>query len=124
MNFGMIVVISLLEKMKKLVFNRFYKGDIINNSIKDFDFTENNIYKISRIVSNKEKHITPNYYSKTCKTTGLLIFILKDALEYIGILSDKKTHPSLLYRLYKLFYKNSKEKCEKLSLIEKKFQFN
>ena len=62
----MIVVISLLEKMKKLVFNRFYKGDIINNSIKDFDFTENNIYKISRIVSNNEKHITPNYYSKTC----------------------------------------------------------
>ncbi len=92
--------------------------------MKQFDFSDRNIYTISRIVANKEKHITPNYYSKTCATTGLFIFILKDALEYIGILSDKKTHPSLLYRLYKIFLKNSLEKSEKRSVIDRKFQFN
>ena len=99
-------------------------GDIISDSTKNFDFSDKNIYSLSRIIVNKEKHINPKYYSKTCATTGLFLFILKDTLEYIGILSHNKTHPSLLNRLYKIFLKNSLEKREKLSIMDKKFQFN
>ena len=39
--------------------------------------------------------IIPNYFSRICGTTGLLVFIVKDALEYCGvIINDKKTQPS------------------------------
>ena len=49
----------------------------------------------------------PNYFSKICGTTGLLVFGIKDALEYCGVIkNDKKTQPSrILDNL--LYYKNS-----------------
>jgi len=94
-------------------------GDIITNNIKLFNFSNDNIYKLSKLVANKEKLITPNYYSKTCTTTGLVIFILKDALEYIGIISDKRTLPSQMYRLFSIFFNKAKEKIAKLTEIEK-----
>ena len=50
---------------------------------------------------NKEKKISPQFFSKVCGTTGLIIFLIRDALEYTGIIIDKKTLPGRLYRLYK-----------------------
>ena len=54
-----------------------------------------------------KKKILPNFYSKICSTTGLLIFIIKEALEYCGVIqNEKKTQPSrILDNL--LFYKNT-----------------
>lgn len=57
--------------------------------------------KISRLVKNKEKNFSPSYYSSKCVTTGLLIFLLKDVLEYAGILKDKKNNPCLMYSTIK-----------------------
>jgi len=99
-------------------------GDIITNNVKYFNFSNENIYKLSKLVSNKEKLITPNYYSKTCATTGLVIFILKDALEYLGIISDKRTVPSQMYRLFSIFLSKAKEKISKLTEIEKNYLLN
>ena len=54
-----------------------------------------------------KKKINPNYFSKICGTTGLLIFLIKDTLEYCGvIINDKKTQPArILDNL--LYYKNT-----------------
>ena len=66
--------------------------------------------------------IVPNYFSKICGTTGLLVFIVKDALEYCGvIINDKKTQPArILDNL--LYYKNSIDSLaqfiDKLSAIK------
>ena len=48
---------------------------------------------------NKVDEIKPTNYSKICGTTGLVIFLIKDALEYCGIMqNDKKNSPSLLMK--------------------------
>ena len=74
-------------------------GNFYNESVKDFVFTSENIYKIRRIVGNKVDEIKPTNYSKICGTTGLVIFLIKDALEYCGIMqNDKKNSPSLLMK--------------------------
>jgi len=99
-------------------------GDIINNSLKTIDLSDTNIYKLSRILQNKEKFISPNYYSKSCATSGLIIFILKDILEYLGLISDKRTIPSQLLKLNKIIYDKSIEIQIKLLSLDKRFQFN
>jgi len=68
--------------------------------VKNFNFSDDNLYKIARMCEYKDKKITPSFYSKVCGTTGLIIFLIRDALEYTGIIIDKKTLPSKLYRLY------------------------
>ena len=69
-------------------------GTMVTNLVKSIDFSDANIYKISKLVGINSSKISPNYFSKMCGTTGLFIFLIKDALEYAGILLDKKTPPS------------------------------
>ena len=77
-----------------------FLGDLINNIIKSLVFTEENIYKVFKMCEGKEKKIIPSFYSKICGTTGLIIFLIRDALEYSGIIIDKRTLPASLNRLY------------------------
>lgn len=74
-------------------------GNFYNESVKSFIFTSENIYKIKKIVGNKVDEIKPTNFSKICGTTGLVIFLIKDALEYCGIIqNDKKNNPSILMK--------------------------
>ena len=80
-----------------------YLGDLIANSVKSFDFSNDCLFKVLRLSINKEKKLMPSYYSKICSTTGIIIFLIKDTLEYIGLIStDKKTLPGAnkLFKLY------------------------
>ena len=67
--------------------------------MKDFDLSEENIYRILKIIGNREKKIAPTFYSRTCGTTGLVIFLVKDTLEYCGILGDKKNSLAKIYKI-------------------------
>lgn len=96
-------------------------GDFINNSVKNFVFSDENFYKIVKIIGNREKRITPTYYSKICGTTGLIIFLIKDTMEYAGIILDKKTFPASTYRLYNFILSKSKQKLHRLEDFKKKF---
>ena len=74
------------------------KGDFINKASKNFNFDDKNTLLIGELVSNIKNKIIPSYYSKICATTGLIIFLIKDALEYNGILTlNKKTQVSRLF---------------------------
>jgi hypothetical protein len=86
-----------------------------------FDFSEENLLKLSKIIGNREKKITPTFYSKTCGTTGLIIFLIKDALEYSGIIIDKKTLPSRIYKSYNYLLSKAKQKLDRMDDFEKKF---
>jgi hypothetical protein len=87
------------EKTRNYILNNnngktgcFFKG-----SIKDFIFTSDNIYELKKLVNGIENNLKPSYFGDICQTTGLVIFIIKDSLEYCGIIyKDKKTMPSLL----------------------------
>jgi len=70
--------------------------------------------KLNNLCEGKTNKITPVYYSKLCPTTGLFVFIVKDALEYIGILEDKKTLPSKIYKKLNYLIEENKKKLESL----------
>jgi len=98
-------------------------GDLIANSVKNFDFSNETLYKVHRVTINKDKKLLPSFYSKICSTTGIVIFLIKDTLEYIGLVSsDKKTMPgpNKLLKLYNAVLEQSKLKVEHLKVLENK----
>lgn len=84
-------------------------GEFIKKEIANLNFSTENIYCISKIVGNDTSKMTSTTYTKYCATTGLLFFCIKDALEYSGIIVDKKTPLIKLMNLleYKLETYNS-----------------
>ena len=74
-------------------------GDFFKESINNFDFSIKNIYEIKNIINGNEEKIKPTFFSKYCGTTGLVIFLIKDTLEYLGIIHNpKKNIPCLLLK--------------------------
>ena len=82
-------------------------GTFILDKFKDITFEHQKIFLLNKLLVGMKKKINPNYFSKICGTTGLLIFLIKDTLEYCGvIINDKKTQPArILDNL--LYYKNT-----------------
>ena len=84
-------------------------GSFILDKFKNITFDKQKIVLMNKYLIGMKKKINPNYFPKICGTTGLLIFLIKDALEYCGvIINDKKTQPSrILDNL--MYYKNTTE---------------
>ena len=71
-------------------------GDFFRDSVENFDFSVKNIYEAKKIIFGKEDQLKPANFTKICATTGLIIFLIKDTLEFCGvILSLKKNVPTL-----------------------------
>ena len=82
-------------------------GTFIVDKFKDITFEHKKIFLLNKLLIGAKKNINPTYYSKICGTTGLLIFIIKDALEYCGvIINEKKTQPARIFDNL-MYYKNS-----------------
>ena len=64
--------------------------------------------------------IAPGYFSKICGTTGLLIFLLKDAFEYAGLIIDKRTLPSRLYKNHMYLFEILEKKLDKAKEMNKR----
>ena len=96
-------------------------GTMIQNLVKNIDFSSENIFKVQRLVGGNASKITPAYFSKICGTTGLIIFLIKDALEYAAILIDKKTSPARLYKNYLYCFEVLQSRIERLKKIQVKF---
>ena len=82
-------------------------GSFILDKINNITFEHKKIFFLNKLLLNMKTKILPNYFSKICGTTGLLLFLIKDALEYCGVIkNDKKTQPArILDNL--LYYKKS-----------------
>ena len=93
---------------------------MIQSLVKDIDFSDNNIYKLTKLVGNNISKIAPNYFSKLCGTTGLFIFLIKDAFDYSGIIVDKKTSQARLYKNYMYLFDQLQSRMERLKEIQKK----
>jgi hypothetical protein len=93
-------------------------GSMVTGLVKNIDFSTENIYKVSKLVGSNTSKMTPNYFSKMCGTTGLFIFLIKDALEYSGILIDKKTPVSRLNKNYMYNFEILQNKIERLKKIQ------
>ena len=60
-------------------------GDFFKNMVNEFEFSEENIFQIKKIIKGNEEKLKPKNYSQICPTTGLIIFLVKDILEYLGL---------------------------------------
>ena len=81
-------------------------GTFISQKAKNFDFSHRSIYLMNRLLVGIKPKIIPTTFSKISGTTGLLFFLIKDALEYSGVLiNDKKTPINRIYDNL-MYYKN------------------
>ena len=81
-------------------------GTFISRKIKNFNFSHRNIYLMNRLLFSIKPQFIPTTFSKISGTTGLLFFLIKDSLEYCGVLPNyKKTQPSRIYDNL-MYYKN------------------
>ena len=69
-------------------------GTMINNNIKNFNFEHKTINSIELILFGNKNNIINGYYEKLCKTTGLIIPLIKEALEFCGIIINEKNKKS------------------------------
>ena len=104
-------------------------GDHIKEMVNQIDFSVENLKIVNDMFKmNKEKFV-PKYYSNLCQTTGLFFFLIKEILEYCGIMVGKKTCIPLEYKLLDYELKLNQKNEEKLNkMIEmahkKKSLFN
>ncbi len=87
-------------------------GDLSKNLSDKFDFSEDNVERVFQIMQNNQlKSIDTVKVGKLCKTTGIISFLVKDALVYCGLdVNDKKSG-------------NVKNFSEKKFIIEHNFDF-
>ena len=86
--------------------------DFFKNAVDNFEFTAKNIFEVKKIINGKEDQLKPASFSKICPTTGLIVFLIKDTLEYCGIiLSLKKNIPSICLK-YLEYIKEMQDKLK------------
>lgn len=75
-------------------------GDFFKNSTNNFDTSASNLFKINKIIEGNEDKITVhNYYSSICGTTALVCLLIRDVLEFVGVIpNEKKNNPQHLYQ--------------------------
>ena len=102
-------------KMSKYIIQNCNKnvGTFILDKLKDFKFNEKNIFYIESYIFDKKDKIVPAYFAKICKYTGLITFIIREALEYCEILyNEKRSKPFNLLKKFE-YEKKLKEVLEK-----------
>ena len=77
-----------------LTHNNGKTGDFLKESCENLDFDVKNIYEAKKLKIANEERIKPAYFTSICGTTGLVTYLIKDILEYCGvIISTKKNVP-------------------------------
>lgn len=96
-------------------------GNLIQNDLATkIVLTTENITNLLNIIRDNTAKITPSYFSKLCGTTGLIVFFIKDILDYIGISNDKKCQ-SQFNITYKVMISLLDLKIEKISQMSSYF---
>ena len=111
------------EKFSKYVIDN--KTDTLSkffiDSSSKFHLDNVNLNKVRKLVINQLEKINPSYYGKICGTTGLVVFLIKEILIYVGIIEDKKTPPAKIKENL-IYQKNVIEKLNENNNIVKKME--
>jgi hypothetical protein len=95
-------------------------GNMVQQLVKNMDFSSENIFKVNKVVAGQGSRLIPANFSKICGTTGLIIFLIKDALEYSGIVIDKKTPIQRLIKNYMYTFDVLQYRIERLKKLQAK----
>lgn len=73
--------------------NKGKVGDLLKNIFeeKKIFIDGNNLYKIYKIVYKNLDKIYPKYFRTFCANTGLITFLIKELLDFVGISNDENT---------------------------------
>ena len=94
-------------------------GSFIKEYISEFDFTNRNIYILKKLIKGNESKLKPINIENICKTTGLLAFIMKDALEYCGVIfNEKKMMPGIIISYLEYIKENLNECKEYIDILK------
>ena len=91
-------------------------GDYILKEIPKLDFSKQNLEKIKELVKSMIYLINPTNFTKDNPTTALIVFVLKDIIEFLGFLNPNIENLQKL-KIYIEKYKKFKEKNKELKLI-------
>lgn len=95
-------------------------GISLKQNCTPFDFSEDNIHLISKLCYPLIDILTPSHFSEKCPTTSLFLFIIQDALEYVGILQDRRTQPGIMHKYASSSISKDNELLAKLESIKLK----
>ena len=87
-------------------------GSFIKEYISEFDFTKQNIYKLKKLSTGKEDKLKPRTYENICKTTALISFIIRDSLEYCGVIPNEKNMGPNVVISYLEYIKENLNECK------------
>src|SRR5690606_26321116 len=92
-----------------------FSGNLISNTIiANINQDPENLLKITKIIKNNIHKLNPSYFSKICGTTGLVVFFIKDLLDFYGLSGDKKTQHKT-FNSYQSIVSLLNKKIEKLT---------
>jgi hypothetical protein len=95
------------------IFGKFVENEL-NGKILD-DKTISTIYNLSK---KQLDIISPNYFQRINKDIAILVFVIKDLLEQLGILESKYLKPDKEYILLNARLQNNKAILKELNLVE------
>ena len=87
-------------------------GSFILAKSKEFDFSHKNIFLMNKLLVGMKEKFKPQLFSKISGATALLFYILRDALEFCGVLVTEKTQKIRIYDNL-IFYKNIIDNLER-----------
>ena len=122
-----LMSIDNMDKKWEYIFN-FFKEHISNQAMGTFiekelngkTFNENIINSLYKYAYKHSNIISPNHFQKINKDIAILVFIIKDMLEFLGILTDSKLNPEKEIILINSRLQSNKEILEKLNQINNK----
>ena len=100
-------------------------GTYLENTFKNLDLSEENIYKIYSLCEGFSKILSPSYFSKIDEFAGLCFICIKEALDYIGVKINgvhKKSSPITVRKVLTYCILKRKEQDQKLDKMIAKFQ--
>ena len=68
-------------------------GSYLIEAAQHFNFDDRNVYFLNKLIVKQKAKMIPSYYSKICSSTGLVMFLIKDSLEYCGVMFSEKRTP-------------------------------
>ena len=113
---------DFFEKMVKYIKENIKEnkvGNLFKEMVDDFDFSKENINLIKNMIKGKEDKLKPKYYSKICATTGLVIFLVKDILEYLGLNESNKSNTATILANLEFIEKMKTKIPNYLKLLQK-----
>ncbi len=93
-------------------------------NLKKFDASPDIIYSITKVLNKDYQKINPNFFSKFCGTTGLLVFFVKDVLDYLGLSFDKRSAARTLISVKSLLTVINSKLYRLKELLQKYYNIN